>query len=355
MTVVTVRVATVVPDVTGLDKQFDYLVPPELDAQRPRGHAGAGRSCTVVGSAAGSRRSRIAPTDGRPLEALKPILKVTGHGPAPELFDLAEWASVRWAARRIRPFLVMASPRPSRGQPAAGPAHGDDAGAARRLRPDSCWPTAVECCVCRPRADVMPTILAAVACGPTLVVMPEHDLGRRWWPRGFDEPDCRSPWCPTTGPHAAGRRRRRDRIPLRRVGAVSRSRRRCRDRRTRRGAAGGAHADVARPRRPRRAMPSCWGSLRPGVADTDARRSGRVRGRTAWCTLRPRGSERGWPRIVVVDRTDEDPWKRSLVTSELIERLRDPALTVVCVSNITGRARVLACRSCRALDALRAV
>jgi primosomal protein N' (replication factor Y) len=57
----------------------------------------------------------------------------------------------------------------------------------------------------------------------------------------------------------------------------------------------------------------------------------------------------GWPRIVVVDRTDEDPWKRSLITSPLIERLREPDLTVVCVSNITGRARVLACRSCRTL------
>jgi len=64
----------------------------------------------------------------------------------------------------------------------------------------------------------------------------------------------------------------------------------------------------------------------------------------------PAARERaGWPRVVVVDRTDEDPWKRSLVTSELIERLRDPDLDVVCVSNITGRARVLACRSCRSL------
>ena len=33
----------------------------------------------------------------------------------------------------------------------------------------------------------------------------------------------------------------------------------------------------------------------------------------------------GWPRVTVVDRTDEDPWKRSLVTSALIDRLRDPA------------------------------
>ena len=51
----------------------------------------------------------------------------------------------------------------------------------------------------------------------------------------------------------------------------------------------------------------------------------------------------------MVDRSDDDPWKRSLVTSALIERIRNPDLTVVCVSNITGRARVLACRSCRSL------
>ena len=38
-----------------------------------------------------------------------------------------------------------------------------------------------------------------------------------------------------------------------------------------------------------------------------------------------------------------------LVTSALIERIRNPELTVLCVSNITGRARVLAWRSCRSV------
>lgn len=56
-----------------------------------------------------------------------------------------------------------------------------------------------------------------------------------------------------------------------------------------------------------------------------------------------------WPAVHVVDRTDEDPWKKSLVTSELIERIRDPHQRVLCLSNTTGRARVLACRSCKAL------
>ena len=37
----------------------------------------------------------------------------------------------------------------------------------------------------------------------------------------------------------------------------------------------------------------------------------------------------GWPIVDVIDRTDEEPWKRSLVTSELIDHLRDPDRTVV--------------------------
>ena len=58
----------------------------------------------------------------------------------------------------------------------------------------------------------------------------------------------------------------------------------------------------------------------------------------------------GWPFIDVVDRTDEVPWKRSLVSSQLIASLRDPAKRVVCVINTVGRARLLACRACRSLQ-----
>jgi len=58
----------------------------------------------------------------------------------------------------------------------------------------------------------------------------------------------------------------------------------------------------------------------------------------------------GWPFLEVVDRSDEEPWKRSLITSALIAHLRDPGKRVVCVINTTGRARLLACRSCRALQ-----
>jgi len=67
-------------------------------------------------------------------------------------------------------------------------------------------------------------------------------------------------------------------------------------------------------------------------------------------TRPPHRRERdGWPLIDVIDRSDQEPWKRSLITTELIRYLRDPERTVVCISNTTGRARLLACRQCREL------
>ena len=45
----------------------------------------------------------------------------------------------------------------------------------------------------------------------------------------------------------------------------------------------------------------------------------------------------------------DEPWKTSLVTSPLITHLRDATKVVVCVHNTPGRARILACRSCRTL------
>ena len=96
------RVATVVPDVTGLDKSFDYLIPADLDA-----HVRVGTIVRVElhGRRIGGWVASVGATssDGRPLDSLKPIAKVTGQGPAAELFALAEWASVRWAARGVRP------------------------------------------------------------------------------------------------------------------------------------------------------------------------------------------------------------------------------------------------------------
>jgi len=57
-----------------------------------------------------------------------------------------------------------------------------------------------------------------------------------------------------------------------------------------------------------------------------------------------------WPFVDIDDRSDLEPWRRTLVGSKLVAALRDPTLRVVCVLNTVGRARLLACRSCRSLQ-----
>ncbi len=97
-----------------------------------------------------------------------------------------------------------------------------------------------------PRVDVMPTILAAVALGPTLVVVPEHStaqlIATRLRRAGLSVALVPDDWAMA----AAGV----DVVigtAIGCVGALSRDRCGGRGRRARRGAAGGALADLARP------------------------------------------------------------------------------------------------------------
>jgi primosomal protein N' (replication factor Y) len=54
----------------------------------------------------------------------------------------------------------------------------------------------------------------------------------------------------------------------------------------------------------------------------------------------------GWPLVEVDDRSREEPWVTSPVSSKLIAHLRDHTRTVLCVLNTTGRAKRLVCRTC---------
>lgn len=338
-------IARVVPDVTGLDKEFDYVVPDELS---PRVGPGTVVRVELHGRRIGGWVRSISgdPPADRSVDSLKPIAKVTGHGPAPEVFDLAEWASVRWAARRIRPFLVTASParavvtlpldrRTSMAPAPRSPATRDllaAGGGVLRLPP---------------RADVLPAILAAVALGPTLVVVPEHGpamlVATRLRRAGLSVASIPEDW-----PAAAGGvdvvvgTRSSVWAPCRGLAAIVVIDEH--DEALQEERAPTWHArDVAVERACRAGVPYVLVSPAPTLIAVEEYSDGEV-------VHPPAARERaGWPHVVVVDRSDEDPWKRSLVTSPLIERLRNPDLRVVCVSNITGRARVLACRSCRSL------
>ncbi|NND74862.1 MAG: hypothetical protein HKN44_07620 [Ilumatobacter sp.] len=330
----------------GLDKQFDYSVP---DALVDRVQVGTIVRVELHGRRVGGWVTAVfdAARSAVASDSLKPVAKVTGHGPDALLIELAGWAAERWAAKGARPFLVAASPDraitalPAPRRTAADPQPASPAtrdllaggGGVLRLPP---------------MADVLPVLLAAAARGALLVVVPTVHDARRYAGRLRDV-GATTAVMPDEWAHAAGGV---DVV----IGPRSAAWAPCvdlasaivvdeHDEALQEEGSPTWHArDVVVERCRRAGVPCVLVSPIPSLVaiETAAGDRGVVHP--------PRERERaGWPRLTVVDRTDEDPWKRSLLTSPLIERIRNRDLTVVCISNITGRARVLACRACRSL------
>ena len=332
-------VARVLPNVTGLDKQFDYLVPQPMVASA---QVGSIVRVDLHGRRIAGWIVSIDPPDALDTAELKPIAKVTGHGPSPELIDLADWAAVRWAARR-RHFLVAASPhravtgvpaqrRTSTGVEPRSPASTAilaDGGGVLRLPPTS---------------DPMPALLSAVSFGPTLAVVPAVEqamlLAARLRRSGLTVAVMPNDWAAAAGGVDVV------------IGARAAAWATCpdlaaavvideHDEALQEEGSPTWHArDVLIERCRRLEAPLLLISPAPTLTALE------------WgpLTRPPHDRERaGWPIVDVIDRSADEPWKRSLVTSELIRHLRDPGRTVVCISNTTGRARLLACRQCREL------
>jgi primosomal protein N' (replication factor Y) (superfamily II helicase) len=334
-------VARVVPDVTGLDKSFDYLVPDALASQVQIGSIVRvplhGRRVGGFVVALGAASVAV--------ERLKPITKVTGVGPAADIHELAAWASVRWAARRLRPFLVAASPPgavvrlppPRRStMPVPGPV---DAGAASMLASGGG--------VLRhpPTADELPVVLAACRLGSTLVVVPSIDRARvlaaRLRRTGREVALVPDEWAAArAGVDVVIGARTAVWAPCADLAAVVVLDEH--DEALQEERAPTWHArDVARERARRASVPALFVSPAPSVAVLAS--SPLARPSTA-------DERAGWPLVEVVDRSRDAPWLTSLVSSALIRHLREPGRRVVCVLNTRGRAALVACRTCTALQ-----
>jgi primosomal protein N' (replication factor Y) len=328
-------VARVVPDVTGLDKHFDYLVP---DGLRDRVAVGSMVRVPLHGRRVGGWVISLGPPDGSvSRDRLVPIAKWSGIGPSAEIVELASWASHRWGAGRLRPLLVAASPPSMVGslpQSTAGSAGDDDVPLPRLIR-------------LPPTGDQLAIVIEALKRGPALVIHPSIDAARRLGARlrqaGFSTAAHPEQWARAAGgvdvviggrsavwSPCAGMRSivildehdealQEERSPT-------------------------WHArDVAIERASREAVPCVLVSPCPSVtavvwAGDSSRRSSVSEERD------------GWPILELVDRTREEPWKRSLLTSPLIQHLRNRDRRVICVHNTKGRARLLACRTCRSLQ-----
>lgn len=330
-------VARVLPDVTGLDKAFDYDVPEGMPVV-----LGARVRVDLHGRRVAGWVVALDPADAHD-GALTPITKLTGLGPSAELIDLAGWAAIRWAARQ-RHFLTAASPPRA---VARVPASQRTGLVVEPRSPASTRLVAGGGGVLRlpPSSDPMPAVLSAAALGPCLVVVPGVDAAillaarlRRSgltvalmpddWAAAAGGVDVvigtrTAAWAPCPDLAAAVVLDEHDEA-LQEEGSPT------------------WHArDVLIERCRRAGVPLLAVSPAPTLTAVE----------TLGPPVRPpiERERAGWPIVEVIDRSDDEPWRRSLVTSRLIDLIRDPERTVVCVSNTTGRAALLACRACREL------
>lgn len=331
-----VRVARVVPDVTGVDKIFDYLVPEALIEQV---RVGVRVRVPLHGrNVAGWVVELGSPSAGLEVSKIKSVIKVLGLGVTKEVVDLASWATKRWAGR-MRSFISTAAP----------------ATLISQVPSSRYMPRAVQhvsevfekvkefgngLITVAPLTNLTP-LISAIACdGPTMVVMPtqhrvkllaaalkSNNFSVAQWPQdwamaygGVDVViGTRSAvWAPVekfvnivvVDEHDDLLQEERSPTWHARDVAIERA------------ARAGARCILLSP-----------------ISSLSARK---------WAGDRMvADNQNPWPEVLIVDRNKDEQWSRSLISSELIAELRDKSRRVVCVLNSKGRARLTACGSCR--------
>jgi len=336
------RVVQVLPDVSGLDRVFDYVVPAAMDDEVRLG--------TLVRIPLHGRRvggwvvgeSAQAP-DG---VALKALAKVTGWGPPADVVALTSWGAWRWAGRR-RALLAAASPDRAIAGPAprrpGGPPLMASVGVATpatELATAALAAGGVAVVRLPPSCDLFDVVLAAARRGPSVVVAPSQvmaaDLGARLRragaaavvvPRGYPAALAggatvlgarSSAWAPLPDVASFVVLDEHDEVHAEERAPTWHAR------------------DVVLERARRAGVPCLLVSPAPSL---EALAAGRL-----WTVSRVAERE-GWPRVDVIDRHDDDPMKGGPLSERLVDLVRSEQ-RVVCVLNRTGRSRLLVCAGC---------
>lgn len=347
------RVVRVVPDVAGITKEFDYLVPHTMTAD-----VRVGTSVRVL---LGHRRvTGWVVADGEvppPDVELRPLLAVRGWGPPPSVVELCRWAAWRWAGALCRmlgtaspPTLVRSLPprRPPRPTAAAAPGAVAPSGAAAEVAGDA-LAGGVAVVRLAPAHDFFPLVEAATARldgggGGVLVLAPARQqaeaLAARLRRLGAAVALVPEQWAlARTGSVVAVGTRAACFAPLPLLSAAVVLD--AHDQAYQEERAPTYRAwEVVVERAGRDGAPCALVSSCPTLELSAA---GRM-------VLGSRRQERnGWPAVEVVDRRADDP-RTGLYSAALVSLVRwaaaAPGRRVVCVLNRTGRVRLLACAAC---------
>ena len=342
-------IARIVPDVTGVDKVFDYLVPESLvgnicvgDRVRVPLH---NRNVAGWVLQLGDTATQFSDVDE---SRLLSVIKVLGKGPSQEIVDLARWAAHMWVGR-LRAFFVAASPATlvaslpgsrytqvsTRKKFDADPQAIDAinaAGIAVLRRGPACSPRSL--------------VLTAASQGPVLVVIPTLNRARLMAASlreyGLSVAVMPQDWAVAAGGVdvvIGARSAVWSSVPLLKSVIVIDEH----DDALQEERSPSWHArDIAVQRTKKIGIACLLVSPVPSLRALHGA-SGMV------ASLDPSTEASHWPQIRVVDRRLDERWSSSMLSSDLIEQLRDHSRRIVCVLNVKGRARLLACGGCREL------
>ena len=368
------RVIRVLPDVPAGDRAFDYFAPDDLPGELRVGG--------LVRIPFGGRRVAgwvlaldVEPPEGVELSA---ILKIVGFGPDQTMIDLCRWAAWRWSGR-LTTMLRAASPErvvnrlpPLRVRPATGGEANELAesilllGAGNHVLQVS------------PSTDPLSIVVAAARLGQVLAILPTIAESQRV-ARGLRASGAAVAAWPWDFQAAAGGAsvvggRGAAFAPAPALAAVVVIDEHDEMLQSESSPTWNAR-DIAIARARQAQVPCLLVSPCPSLEALLAQQQSsefeshaelaQVGERflprpllTVDVPLEPRGrlsrsEERsGWAALTVLDRRGEDIGRTGLFSSRLVEMIRETARSgerVVCVLNRTGRARLLACRSCGTL------
>lgn len=332
------RVVRVVVDVSAIDKEFDYLIPPawEADGRAERVVVGSMVRVELHGRRVGGW---VVATDVEPPAGvdLRPLAKLSGYGPDAEMVELCRWVAHRWSGRLSR-VLVTASPPTNVG---VLPAPRPPEIAAGSIGPGVAKAFDKDVAVVRlpPSADPFPVVQEAATRGNALIVAPSVEqarvLGARLRRSGVTVAVAPRDWETALAGATVVGARSAVLAPVRDLAALVVVDEHDEGHQEERNPTWHAR-DVAIERAARAGVPCVLVSPAPSLTACEAAP-----------VLRPsRSVERdGWPRLQVIDRRDDDPVRGGLLSEALTPILRSDG-PVVCVLNRKGRSRRLACTRC---------
>lgn len=332
------RVVRVLPDVVGIDRAFDYVVPTswEADGRAERIVVGSMVRIPLAGRRVDGwvTAIEVKPESG---VRLVELVKLRGMGPSSELLDLAGWAAWRWAGRRVA-FLRAASPERMVAA-AAKRRPRDPVPAGPRDVFDDAFDHGVATVRVAPDDDGLGVALAACRRGDALILTADTSRARHLAVAlrraGVSVALAPDEWAAAAGGATVVGTRSAAWMPMPDLAAVvviDEHDERFKEERT-----PAWHArEVALERARRAGVPAVMTSAVPSL---EALRAGSL-------LRRDRSIERDdWPIVDVLDRRNEDPTKSGPFAADLRRHI-DGDRRVVCVLNRTGRARLLACAAC---------